>query len=81
MLIKCASIILYIISLLFLVFFSFEYSLNSWSEGNNLNFTLSMMLIILLIALIVVACFNLMTSINIWREMKKSTKELDQIID
>jgi len=81
MFIKCASIILYIISLLFLVFFSFELSLDTWSIGKNLNFLLLMLLIILLIVLIVIACFNLITTIKAWRELKSSTKEYDQIID
>jgi len=40
-----------------------------------------MLLIVLLIVLIVIACFNLITTIKVWREMKQSTKELDQIID
>jgi len=39
------------------------------------------MLIILLIVLIVIACFNLITTIKDWREMKQSAKEFDQIID
>lgn len=81
MFIKCATVILYIISLLFLVFFSFDLSLEAWSKGKNLDFVLLMFLIILLIVLIVIACFNLMTTIKTWREMKNSSKELDQIID
>jgi hypothetical protein len=81
MFIKCATIILYILSLFFLVFFSFDFSLDAWSKGKNLDFLLLMLLIILLIVLIVIACFNLMSTIKTWQEMKRSTKELDQIID
>lgn len=81
MFIKCLTIIVYIVSLLFLVFFSFEYSLTSWSKGSNLNFVLLMMLIVFLIVLIVTACLNLSTTIKTWRELRAQKSEYDQIVD
>lgn len=83
MFIKCLTILSYIVSLLFLVYFSFEYSLVSWNKGNNLNFVLMMMLIVLLISLIVTACLNLSTTLKEWRERINDQKrsEFDQIVE
>lgn len=81
MFIKCLTILIYIISLLFIVYFSFVYSLESWSKGNNLDFVLLMILILFLIVLIVTACFNLSNTIKSWRELREHKKDYDQIVD
>lgn len=81
MFIRCLTIISYIVSLLVLVYFSFEYSLKTWNESSNLNFVLLMMAIILMIVLIVIAAMNLSTTIRSWREIREHKKDLDQIVD
>lgn len=81
MFIKCLTIVSYIISLLFLVYFSFQYSLESWGESDNLNFVLIMMAIFLMIILIVIAAMNLSSTIKVWREMEKQKSDFDQIIE
>lgn len=81
MFIKCLTIVSYIISLLFLVYFSFQYSLESWGESDNLNFVLIMMAIFLMIVLIVIAAMNLSSTIKVWREMEKQKSDFDQIIE
>lgn len=64
-----------------MVYFSFQYSLESWGESDNLNFVLIMMAIFLMIILIVIAAMNLSSTIKVWREMEKQKSDFDQIIE
>lgn len=81
MFIKCLTIIIYIASLLFVVYFSFVQSLESWSKGNNLDFVLLMILILFLIMLIVIASIHFSTTIKSWRELSDSKNDFDKIVD
>jgi hypothetical protein len=81
MFIKCTSIILYIISLVLVIFFSFQFSLEIWEEGNNPGFVLMMILILVLLILLVIAFINLSSTIKAWRGMKAYKKETDKILE
>jgi TRAP-type C4-dicarboxylate transport system permease small subunit len=82
MFIKCLVIISFIASLIFIIGFSLEYLVQTWSESSIFKFTLLLMAILLMVILIGVAVRNLFTTIRLWREKREQkNNELDQILD